>query len=146
MWRILAWFGYGAFSVTWPAAILDYWNKESICVQIEFNSQGIKLVHYHGCHFFAFEQINKACVTSYEDVLLTGSYQTCAERIIHNYPIFDQVLIYWWVARCMVRILNLRFLGLKCLYCREFITTKLRLKRCHAACLFHVEISLRWCL
>ena len=34
---------------------MDYWNKESICIKIEFKSQGISLVHHHVRHSFALE-------------------------------------------------------------------------------------------
>ena len=42
---------YRVFSLTWPASMQIYWNKRSVCIRKEFNSQRIGLGHQHGRRF-----------------------------------------------------------------------------------------------
>ena len=44
-------FRYKVFSLTWPASMQIYWNKESVCIRKEFNSHRIGLEHQHGRRF-----------------------------------------------------------------------------------------------
>ena len=39
------------FSLTWPASMQIYWNKESVCIRKQFNSQRSGLGHQHGRRF-----------------------------------------------------------------------------------------------
>ena len=47
--------GYRAFSLTWLASILIYWNKRSIYMRKEFHSQRIFWVHQNGHRFIVLE-------------------------------------------------------------------------------------------
>ena len=64
-----------------------YWiteTKESICIQIEFNSRRIRLVHHHGHHSFVLELqhglrdvIRKRSIESTYDVNIGGTLSYC---------------------------------------------------------------------
>ena len=43
-----------AFSLTWPASMLIYWNKKGFYIRKEFNSHRVVLVHQHGRRFIVF--------------------------------------------------------------------------------------------
>ena len=59
---------YGAFSLTWPASMLIYYNQKIIYMRKEFNSQRIFGVHQHGRRFIVLET-NMAAVKSCENAL-----------------------------------------------------------------------------
>ena len=44
-----------AFSLTWLASMLIYWNKRKHLRAKELNSQRIFLVHQHGCRFIVLK-------------------------------------------------------------------------------------------
>ena len=44
-----------AFLPTWPASMQIYWNRRTVCIRKEFNSQRIGLGHQHGHRFIDLE-------------------------------------------------------------------------------------------